>query len=368
MNQVQCVKKTMMLPILFVLWLANTIAIKTSKKTGRKLPPTMIPLFWGGVGIGKSMMMSRFIEYHAQHFPSASPFFCDKVLKLNLSSMDGGDFEMPVADHGAGGIKFYGAIPFTKERQVILADEMNRYLTNDTINAFSRIFLDRDGASKPTEGSFVVGASNMSSSLGTKDIPEHVLDRACHIYLTEKGCHDDNIQYLREVSDGQIPSWMVETFDMNEIVSRDDHQEMAGESPRSREYATWIAIAAESAATFGIEVSDQMLFAMLAGVCGQATAYKLMAQRKMAALPKLGDVLASPATVQIPSNNVDHGLRKNHALKLISEVAVPRDASLLLSYFLRFEGEFQRYAIEALAEKVPAVKDHHLYKGWQQGR
>ena len=79
----------------------------------------------------------------------------------------------------------------------------------------------------------------------------------------------------------------------------------------------------------------------------------------------MGDVLANPSKVSIPDSSIDHGLRKSHALHLVHSVSTPRDAGLLLTYFLRFDGEFQRYAIEALVDKVPAVKERHEYKAWK---
>lgn len=362
MNTVKTIAKTEMPNIMFVIWLANVRMLQASRRTKSQTPPILFPLFWGGVGIGKSSIIKEFANFHVEKFKST--FFSGGVQKLNLASMDGSDFEMPVADHARGCISRLVAVPFSKNPQIILVDEVNRFLTHDSINAFSRIVLDRDGASVPCDGSFVVACANTMSSAGTKELPEHVLNRACHIYLSEDGANDSNLAYLSKVSEGKIPDWMIETFKLNETISRDDHEDFAKDTPRSREYATWIAIAANDAEAFGIEVSDTLLFVLLAGVVGQSEASKLLAARKMAKLPSLGDVLASPSTVAIPSSNVDHGLRKNHALHLIASTKNNRDAGLLLTYFLRFDGEFQRYCIEALVESVPSLKDRHEYKAW----
>lgn len=362
MNIVKTVAKTEMPNIMFIVWLANARMIQASRRTKAQTPPILFPIFWGGVGIGKSSIIKEFAAFHTDRFKSV--FFNGGVQKLNLASMDGSDFEMPVADHAKGCISRLVAVPFSKNPQIILVDEINRYLTNDTINAFSRIILDRDGASVPADGSFVVACANTMSSAGTKELPEHVLNRACHVYLSEEGANNSNIAYLSKVSEGKVPDWMIETFKLNETVSRDDHDDYAKDTPRSREYAAWIAIAANDAEAFGIEVSDTLLFVLLAGVVGQAEASKLMAARRMAKLPSIGDVLANPKTVSIPSSSVDHGLRKNHALHLIASTKSDRDAGLLLTYFLRFDGEFQRYCVEALADKIPAVRDRHEYKAW----
>lgn len=361
MNNVHTVNKLAMQEVMFVTWLANVRMVKAATKAGKEAPPTLMPIFWGGVGIGKTSAIMEFPKYHERVF--GSKFFTGGVVKLNLASMDGGDFEMPVADHTKGEIQRLVSIPFSAAPQVIQADEVNRYLTNDTANAFSRIVLDRAGSKTPARGSFVVGCANPSYCGGTKDLPEHILGRSCHIYLSERDMNDKNIAYLQDTTGG-LPSWLAESFGMSPVQSNDSFEDLAQDNARSREYAAWIVLAADDAKVYGVTVSDSVLLAMVAGVVGQSMAHKIMASRRMAALPTLGEVLASPDKIAIPSSKVDHGLRKAHTLRLIERVDSARDAGLLMTYFLRMEGEFQRYAIETLVAKVPAVKERHEYKAW----
>lgn len=359
---VQMLGKDQINTVMFVAWLANVRMVQSARKTGATVPPTLMPLFWGDRGIGKSSLIKGFQKYHAEKFGKS---FFASTIKVNLASMDGADFEMPVPHRDKGEITRLTVFKFDKQPQIILVDEVNRFLNTECVNAFSRIVLDRDGAVVPADGSMIVACANPVSMGGTKELPEHLANRCCHIYLTEAGSNDANVQYIESVTQGKIPSWIAETLRYNEIVSNDDHVDYGCDTARAREYATWIAIAAEDARSqFGVDVSDKTLFALLAGVVGQSLAGKMMHSRKMAGLPTLGDVLASPDTVSIPDAKIDHGLRKNHALHLVSGIRSERDAALLMRYFMRFSGEFQRYAIERLAAQCPSLEKHHEYTAW----
>ena len=355
--------------VMFIVWYANFLMQSAYHAAGKEFQNFYI-CFHGSSGIGKTAIFKSFMKYHTAMMEKVGlgEFFKGGIRKLNLASTAGEDLEIPVANHTTGTVEKISTLKFGKSPCIIQLDELNRYQSLDTVNAVTRIIMDRDGTEVPPAGSLVACAANSSSYAGTKEFPEHLITRGVHIYLSEKSTDavKGNVEYMRNEG---YPDWMIEAFEMSPTVSQDDFMEIATYQPRTLEYFRYIAEAVEKAEiTYGIKTPDFLLRAMGAGAIGSNMSAQYLKLRAMQKLPSLSQVLNDPENALIPDVNMDMALRKKYLFRLIEEVStvsnVTVSAGKLVRYIARYSDEFGRDSMEKLAKTVPSVTTSKEYKEW----
>ena len=353
-TNVMYINKTDMHKILFITWYANYLMMDKNPSAAN-----MYVCFHGSTGIGKTAIMNSFGDYFKSVFGKN---LFSGIVKLNLSMMDGSDFEMPVSDFNKGEIARLCTINFPDNPVIIQLDELNRYLNTDTVNAMCRVVLDRTGTKKPFKASLVAACANSITDMGTKEYPAHLISRGLHMYLTENTPEavQANIDYMRNQD---YESYMIDAFELSPTTSKDDFEEIAQYEPRTYMFANYILKACRKAQEFfNLDVSEYLIRAMICGVIGCKMGNILMMHRSMSTLPTLSEVINSPDTCIIPDSSIDASLRKKFVQKLIVENGKNKlQATKLITYFARFDSEFARYAIETIAQNCPIIQNDSEY-------
>lgn len=345
------ITKKEIIPSLFVHWLALIIRAKKYKETNRESFQTMLCIH-GSSGIGKTALMKQFAREHEKIF---GDHFKGGILKINIPAMASEDFEIPFADVSKGKIEFLSPIRIPDAPVIIQADEINRYQSIDSINAFTRIFLDNDGSKKIPDGSLIIACANSPSYAGAKRFPDHLISRSVHIYVSENNeeARINNKNYL--LSQG-FDDYIIECFRLSPTESKDDFQEIAEYNMRSYEFAAYLCKAYDELKKFEeLNLNDYILRALISGAIGTSMANKLLKIRNMKLLPSLGEIINNPNKAIIPDINLDPALRQKYCDKLIDECDTIYKAEKLLIYFNRLEGEYSRFCKESLIQKFPKL-------------
>lgn len=347
MDNIHYIPKSKILESLILFWIASMLRLEAYRAKGKEAFQTMIVLH-GSSGIGKTAIMKSFAKFHAEKIGE----FFSGIIKLNIPAMADTDFEIPLANHEQGTVEKITSIKFGNTPKIIQCDEINRYSTPESVNAFTRVVLDGDGTEKPADGSLVIGCANSTSYAGTKRFPDHLVSRCVHVYVTENDADSVacNVDYMHEMD---LPEYGVQCFKQSPTRSKDDFSEIAEFNMRSYEFALYICKAFdECSEQYGIQISDTVFRSLVYGAIGSTQGSKLIKERTMTRLPTMGEVMNDPMGATIPDINLDAGLKRKYCETLIEQCDTAKKADKLAQYFKRMGAEYSRYLIETLADKV----------------
>lgn len=253
-------------------------------------------------------------------------------------------------------------LPFdSEEKGVLLFDEFDRGKP-DVQNSALQILLGGElHGHKVSPNVFIVLTMNGSSDIYTTPLSEAARTRICSLFVSARapGASDSWQGWAKENGISPLMRGFAK-FKPDMIEAKEDFEELAIATPRSRDMADFILRAAESVKF----ETDDILLPLLAGVIGKANASELIAYRTLfRECPDPDEVIRHPETTPVPEKqSILYAL----GIALLDRVSrEDRDAAVAVTkYATRMPEEKAAFILRQLADVCPAVIGSKEYIKW----
>ena len=326
---------------------------------GRPVPAAVL----GPVGSGKTTAAGILVDSlnkNGNGSAAKNPYHLWKVIVSVLTSSDFG-VPYPTPD---GKLEHLAPnfLPFdSKERGVLLFDEFDRGKP-DVQNSALQILLGGElHGHEVSPNIFIILTMNGISDIFTTPLSEAARTRVCSLFVSPHagGAGDSWDDWAADHGISPMMRGFAK-FRPDLITAKEEFEELAIPTPRTRDMADWIMKACEAVK---FETNDIML-PLLAGVIGKAAAIELIAFRSLyEKCPDPDEVLADPTKAPVPEEQ-----SVLYALGLALLAKIEKDdrekAIALVKYAVRMPEDKTAFVLRKLGDVCPTVVSAKEYLSW----
>jgi hypothetical protein len=251
----------------------------------------------------------------------------------------------------------------SKVKGIILADEFDR-AKPDVQNAFLQFLLGRKiHGHELSPNVYLIMTMNGAADIYTTPLSKAARTRVCTVYVSHSA-KNSLTEWDNWSSDNDVNPLTrgFARFRPDLLKCHETYEELAAFTPRTLVEAGKVLDAAEKV-SFPV---DDILFPVLAGIVGKATATEMLGYRELyLKCPDPDVILADPDNAEIPS---DPGIIYALGLALIAKVdkGDKAKAEAVVKYAVRLKNELTAFVLKALGEKFPNAYAMPVYQKWAE--
>lgn len=303
----------------------------------------------GGNGAGKSSVCRDAHRLIAEKVKDL------QFQQIDLSTMQAGDFFIPVPNHELRKVIYYSTDLFKfnePDRRFVVFEELDRG-DRDVMNIVSQLVLARQLHNFTlSDDVFMVGNMNGSADPeGTNPLTNALKTRSCFLYVSTNstGAEEEFTDYcVRNKVNPAIAGFRKFRPDLVPAYEDYDELNMAANS-RTLVMCGQLFDKAESVKF----KTDDIILPMIAGLVGKATAIELWGFYKLRKeVPTVEEILKDPIGSKIHG---DASVNWAVVCGLVHHADTAPKGLALLRYILRMPREIRKFAVKKLSEKCPDI-------------
>ena len=288
---------------------------RTYLQSKGKQGAALVPIIWGGVGLGKSQLWGQ-----------VSKQIDMELVDIRTSDKDPTDIGgLPCPDTDKGQVRYLQSsqmervlkqfdskgnyIPKKRKGCILLWDEKDRS-TTEVQNATLQLDLDRCINGRELDDDvYVVGAGNADSDMGTTPLSSAAATRLIHFYVDSTSSAAVK-GWQNWATDQGLPSWSIAFADYRKEIfcgEEVEYTEITKCTPRTFVWA--IKLIEECHKIGGYATRPEVIKSLVYGTIGSVAGQEALAFRKLKeSVPDADKIIADPEGVSVPNGADSFGI------------------------------------------------------------